>query len=55
MTLMPVSAIRYLVNRLGTGASSFPALVPGAEEAGAVFSIDVKPAGPHAFRRLRGR
>lgn len=41
-TLMPISGIRHLVTLLNEGATSFSFRILGAEEAGAVLSVDVK-------------
>ncbi len=40
-TMMPVAAMRHLIERLGAGAASFPALAFDAEVIGDVFLIDV--------------
>ena len=40
-TLMPVAALRHLVERLGAGATSFPALAFDAEAIGDVLLVDV--------------
>lgn len=40
-TMMPVAAMAHLVERLGAGAASFPALAFDAEVIGDVFLIDV--------------
>ena len=40
-TLMPVSAIQYMVERLRAGAGSFPALAYDAEVIGDAFLVDV--------------
>jgi hypothetical protein len=40
-TLMPVSAIEYMVGRLRAGAGSFPALTYDAEVIGDAFLVDV--------------
>ena len=67
-TLMPVAAIGHLIERLGAGAASFPALTFDAEVIGDAFLIDVtehrsrraaavppgRPAG-HRTRASRGR
>jgi hypothetical protein len=44
LTLMPVTTVSYLVQRLMAGSEAFPVLMFGAEAAGAVFLIDVKRA-----------
>lgn len=40
-TMMPVAAMRHLIERLGAGAASFPALAFDAEVIGDVFLVDV--------------
>jgi EipB-like len=40
-TLLPIAAINYLIERLGSKASAFPALTFDAEVAGDAFLVDV--------------
>lgn len=49
-TLMPVAAIDYLIDRLRTGAASFPALTFDAEVIGDAFLVDVSEGGRSASR-----
>jgi hypothetical protein len=52
-TLMPVAAIGHLVERLGAGARSFPALAFDAEVIGDAFLIDVAEIDPGVLRGPR--
>jgi hypothetical protein len=50
-TLMPVSAIEFMINRLRAGATAFPALTFDAEVIGDAFLVDVT----ETDRALRAR
>ena len=52
-TLMPVGAIGHLIERLGAGAASFPALAFDAEVIGDAFLIDVTEIDPGVLRGAR--
>lgn len=52
-TLMPVGAISHMVERLGAGAASFPALAFDAEVIGDAFLVDVTEIDPGVLRGSR--
>ncbi len=52
-TLMPVAAIGHLIERLGAGAASFPALMFDAEVIGDAFLIEVTEQNRAAVRSAR--
>jgi hypothetical protein len=52
-TLLPVGAIGHLIERLGAGAASFPALAFDAEVIGDAFLIDVTEIDPGVLRGPR--
>lgn len=52
-TLMPVASIDHLIERLQTGAASFPAMAFDAEVIGDAFLIDVTELDPGALRGRR--
>jgi hypothetical protein len=53
VTMMPVEAMGHLVERLASGAASFPAITFDAEVIGDAFLVDVTELDPGAIRAAR--